>query len=473
MRSELAGRDTWLHAAAIAAAAGGRVLRSGAPARRVVTDSRLVQPGDCFVALTGENFDGHRFVDDAISRGAAGIVASAPLPRRVLATGAFIIRVEDSRRSLLGMAAEHRRRHAVRVVGITGSCGKTSTKDMLGQVLGTAMPTVCSPQSYNNDIGVPLTLFAIGADTAAAVVEIGTSAPGEIARLTKVAAPDLGIVTCVAQAHLSGLRSLGGVAEEKAALVIGLPENGVAVLNGDDGACRKIAERVRARCVFVRIDRAADWWASDVRFHGLGTMFQLHRHGTDQTWPVTLPRLGTHNVYNALFTVAAASEFDVCIDTVLGALCRVPASGRRFECKQAGTVTVFDDTYNMNPASARAALSALAGLRGDGRKIVVFGEMLELGDEAQALHGELGADVARAGVDLLMTVGSGARAIDEGARAAGMPDERVLCAGDPLEALEAMRRLVRPGDLVLCKASRRVGLDRLVDGLLNALAGGA
>jgi UDP-N-acetylmuramoyl-tripeptide--D-alanyl-D-alanine ligase len=470
MRSETS-EQTWLQAAAIAAAAGGRVARSGGPARRIVTDSRIVERGDCFVAVVGDNFDGHDFVDDALQRGAVGLVVAAPLPRRAFTTPAFVVRVNDTRAALLGIAAEHRRRHAARVVGITGSCGKTSTKDMLGHVLDAAMPTVRSPQSFNNDIGVPLTLFRIGPDTAAAVVEIGCSGPGEIARLAGAAAPDIAIVTCVAQAHLAGLRTVGGVAEEKSALVASLREDGVAVLNGDDAACRNMAARTRAPSRFVRVDGEADWWATHVEFNGLGTTFRLHRADDAEVLPVTLPRMGTHNVYNALLTIAAAHELGVPLPVALEALCRIPASGRRLECKQAGAITVFDDTYNMNPASARAALHALAGLHGSGRKFVVFGRMLDLGESSDELHRALGRDVAQAGVHCLMAVGDGMEPLVAGARGAGMDARNVACARDPLDALDRLLGVLQPGDVVLCKASRRVALDRLVDGLLARLGG--
>jgi UDP-N-acetylmuramoyl-tripeptide--D-alanyl-D-alanine ligase len=215
----------------------------------------------------------------------------------------------------------------------------------------------------------------------------------------------------------------------------------------------------------VAIDRRADWFATDVRFCGLGTTFLLQGER-----PVTLPRLGTHNVYNALFTIAAATELGVSEPEVLAVLARVPAAARRLEPKVRAGVTVFDDTYNMNPLSARAGLQALAGLPGPGRRIAVFGEMLELGDRSAQLHRELGADVAACGVDLLVCVGPGARPIAEGAVAAGMPAGSVHQAEDREAALIALRKSLREGDRVLCKASRRVQLDRLVDELLAGLS---
>lgn len=459
--------SNWLSPAAVAKACGGRVVRAGRPARRVMTDSRTAQPGDCFLALRGPTHDGHAFLAQALMRGASGVVVDRPIDALALPDDAWVVIVRDTSAALLRLAAEHRARHAARVVGITGSCGKTSTKDMLGRVMSAAMPTVFSPQSFNNNVGVPLTLFQIQADTRCAVVEIGTNAPGEVEALSRVARPDIGIVTCVSEAHLHGLGSLSGVAREKAGLLAGMADDGVAILNGDDASCRAMAERCSQRVVLVRVDGEADWFATEVQFHGIGTTFRIRGER-----PVTLPRAGTHNVYNALLCVAAASELGVPLDTILDELGRLPPTSRRLEYKRCGDVTVFDDTYNMNPASARAALAALAGLTSAGRKFVVFGEMLELGERSAELHRALGDQIAHAGVDFLVTVGDGALPIGAGARDGGLDASRLVHANDPTHALDLLMERLRPQDLVLCKASRRVGLDRLVDGLSRELARG-
>jgi UDP-N-acetylmuramoyl-tripeptide--D-alanyl-D-alanine ligase len=462
-----AGRPTrasWLTAAAVSRVTGGEVVARGGAATTVTTDSRGDCAGRLFVALRGPNHDGHRYCADALQRGAAGLLVDRSFDPATIAgrlQPAYIVRVADTGKALLELAAEHRRRHRARVVGVTGSCGKTSTKEWLGAVLATAMPTVRSPASFNNQVGVPLTLFAIQPDTRAAVIEIGTNAPGEIAQLTGVVRPDVGIVTCVAPAHLEGLGSLDGVRREKSALPAGLPEDGLCILNGDDASCRAMAESTRARVQFTSVTRVTDWFATDVRFHALGTSFLLQGER-----PVTIPRLGTHNVYNALNVIAAACHLGVAEEDVLRALATVPSAARRLEPKRVGEITVFDDTYNMNPQSARAALQAIAGLGGPGRRIVVFGEMLELGPESRRLHEELGAEVARTRQDLLLCVGDGARGIGDGALGAGMDARRVHQVADVAQAFDLLQRELRPQDRVLCKASRRIALDRLVDRLL-------
>lgn len=465
MRRDLAFRLT---ADAIALATGGRVLRKGpcVPARRVVTDSREVGPGDCFVALRGPHRDGHAYIADALACGAVGVVvAHLPVPLTV-PRGRFVVEVEDTGRALLAVAASWRRAHPrAQVIGITGSCGKTSTKNMLGRVLAGSMPTVRSPRSFNNAIGVPLSLFQIAGDTRVAVVEIGTSGPGEIEVLATVAQPDVAIITCIAESHLEGLGSLEGVANEKAALLRALAPDGLAILNGDDVCtARYLAGATAARRLLVRVGQEADWFATDVRFHGLGTSFLLQGRR-----PVTIPLLGSHNVTNALFTIAAATAVGVDLDDVLRALADMPVTERRLECRQAADVQIFDDTYNMNPTSARAALLAMSGLPCAGRRVVVFGEMRELGPRASALHRELGGEVASRQIDYLLTVGDRAADIADGAEAAGLPRDRIIRVHDQGEAIERLLALLRPNDRLLCKASHSVGFDRLVDSLIGSL----
>ncbi|MSR37715.1 MAG: UDP-N-acetylmuramoyl-tripeptide--D-alanyl-D-alanine ligase [Planctomycetes bacterium] len=461
---------TWLTPTAVAKAINGELVQRGRSGDGVTTDSRGDCTGKLFVALRGENYDGHDHVADAIRKGARGLIVSKPLheiPGMDRSGPAFVVRVSDTSRALLELGAEHRRRNRAKVIGITGSCGKTTTKEWLGEVLSTGMSTVRSPASFNNQVGVPLTLFSIRPETRAAVVEIGTNAPGEIGMLTAVARPDIGIVTCVAPAHLEGLGSIEGVAREKGELPMGLDESGIAILNGDDPRCRAMQGNTRARVKFIAIDQQADWFATDLVHHAFGTTFKLQG-----TRPVTVPGVGTHSVYNSLFVIAAATELGMSEDAVLQALANVAPAARRLEPKYKAGVTVLDDTYNMNPASAHAGLQALAGMPGKGRRIVVFGEMRELGSDSYVLHQLLGHEVARSSLDMFIAVGA-AEPIAAGAIAAGMKPETVHRAACIEDALQLLLNEVRPLDRILCKASRKVGLDLLVDRLLAELGGGA
>ena len=469
---------SWFTSRSVAKAVGGEVLQGGPTGRGVATDTRADCDGMVFVALRGERHDSHDHLGEAVAKGSAGLIVDrdvdvARLTREAKLKRArepFVVKVADTGAALLDLAREHRRRSRAKVVGITGSCGKTSTKEWLGAVLESAMPAVRSPGSYNNQVGVPLTLFQLREETRAAVVEIGTNAPGEIAQLTDIARPDIGIVTCVAPAHLEGLGSLEGVAREKSCLPQGLPADGVCILNGDDAACREMAAMTKAKVELISVHREADWFATEVRFHALGTTFLLQGER-----PVTVPRLGTHNVYNALAVIAAAYHLGVPEDQVLRQLANVPSAARRLEPKHAGGVTIFDDTYNMNPESARSALQAMAGLQleGEGRGVAVFGGMAELGADSEALHRRLGEQVVQTGHDRLVCVGADAAAIADGALGAGMPRAAVHCVDDVHAAHGLLRGVLRPGDRVLCKASRRVQLERLVDRLVAELAASA
>ncbi len=467
-RADRVQPGSWFAPSTVAKICGGELLTRGKTASTVVTDSRQGCDGKLFVALGGDNHDGHDHVVAAIQAGARGVVIGrdvADIKGLAACKGAFVVRVRDTRRALLDLAQEHRRRHRAKVIGITGSCGKTTTKEWLGAVLAGSMPTVRSPGSYNNDVGVPLTLFSIQPETRAAVVEIGTNAKGEIGRLTGVARPDIAIVTCVAPAHLQGLGSIDGVADEKSELPRGLADGGLCILNGDDARVRAMADCTQGRVQIVSVNGIADWFATDVATNAHGSSFRLKGDRL-----VELPRAGVHNIYNALFVLAAAAEMGVPEDDAIAALCAAKPASRRFEPKSAGGVMIIDDSYNMNPASARAGLQALAALPTRGRRLVAFGEMLELGDHSHELHHQLGAAIWRAGMDELVVVGAGGKPIADGALAAGMPIDHVHCVESPAAAQAMLLPMLRDGDRILVKASRRVGLDRLVDGLLAALS---
>ncbi len=455
-------------AAWVAQVTGGRLRQAGAgPAGAVSTDSRRLAPDDLFVALRGERMDGHAFVPPAIAGGAAGLLVAdgfaGEVPEHV-----FVVEVDDPTRALLALGTAHRRELApIPVVGVTGSCGKTTTKDMLARLLGLAMPTVAAERSFNNQIGVPLTLLRMQASTGAAVVELGTNAPGEIEMLCAAAQPDVGIVTCVAPAHLERLGSLEGVAQEKAALVRALPRRGLAVLNGDDPFVTAMAAQTAAEVRFVRLGREADCFAADLEVEPGGVRFLL-----DGRIPVVMPRLARHHVTDALLALVAAEWLGVPREHAVELLGRLEPSPRRLERHVAAGVTLLDDTYNMNPTSARAALQALTDLQVSGRRVVVFGGMLELGADSGRQHEELGAAVVRHEPDVLLAVGAEAAQIAAGAQSAGLPARRIATAAGLDDAQRALLGYLQPGDAVLLKASRRFGLDRLTERLLAALRAG-
>ncbi len=430
---------------------------------KVTLDSRTVEPGDLFVAVVGERVDGHDFLGAAAAAGA--VAALATRPDDALPT----VAVDDPVVALGRLAAGvHARLTAggLRTLGITGSSGKTSTKDLLGQVLGAAGPTVSPPGSYNNDIGLPLTVLSADEGTRFLVLEMGSRGPGHIARLCRVARPRIGVVLNVGSAHLGEFGSPEGIAQAKGELVEALPEDGTAVLNADDPRVLGMAPRTAARVMTTGRGPDAEVRATGVSLDDSArARFTLTVPGEEH--PVALQVVGEHQVANALSAAGAAIAAGMAPADVAAALsAAVPRSRWRMEVeRRADGVTVVNDAYNANPESMRAALAALAGLPA-GRRIAVLGGMAELGPDAAAEHARLGRDAAAAGVDLIVAVGADAVGIAEGASAAGRrKGEESVHVPDRAAARELLGQLLRPGDVVLVKASRSYGLELLAAAL--------
>jgi UDP-N-acetylmuramoyl-tripeptide--D-alanyl-D-alanine ligase len=432
---------------------------------KVTLDSRTVASGDLFVAVVGERVDGHDFLGAAVAAGAVAALASR-------ADDALPTIVVDDPVAALGRLAAgvHARLTGggLRTVGITGSSGKTSTKDLLGQVLAAAGPTVSPPGSYNNDIGLPLTVLDADAATRFLVLEMGARGPGHIARLCRVARPQIGVVLNVGSAHLGEFGSPEGTAQAKGELVEALPADGTAVLNADDPRVLGMAPRTVARVLTTGRGAAAAVRAADVTLDDSARpRFTLVAAGEEH--PVALQVVGEHQVANALSAAGAALAAGMPPARVAEALSAAgPRSRWRMEVdRRPDGVTVVNDAYNANPESMRAALAALTGLPG-GRRIAVLGAMAELGPDAPAEHERLGRDAA-AGVDLIVAVGPDAVGIAEGAVAAGRrAGEESVHVPDRAAALELLSEVLRPGDVVLVKASRSYGLELLAADLLTS-----
>jgi UDP-N-acetylmuramoyl-tripeptide--D-alanyl-D-alanine ligase len=445
---------------ALAAAAGGRVLRPGArPIRGAAVDSRLVRPGNLFVALPGEQVDGHDFVAAAVAAGAAAAIVTRP-PADIGALGeALVIEVDDALAALHRIAAAWRSRFNPLVVGITGSIAKTSTKEAVAAVLGRRFRTLRSPGNMNNEIGLPLAVLDLEPDHEAAVLEMGMYVGGEIATLAAIARPSIGVVTAVQGVHLSRAGSLDAIEEAKAELVMALPADGVAVLSADDDRVRRMAGRTAARVVTYGFADDADIRATDVRSEGFsGMAFWLHVDGDEL--PIRVPTLGALAVHNALAGAAVGRAAGLPLSTIVDGLAAGWSAPHRAELSVVARVAIVDDAYNASPGSMRAALELLAGL--PGRRIAVLGEMLELGDATAAGHREVG-EVAALVCDLLVVVGPGAAGIGEGAIAAGLDPDLVLRAADLEAARAILASELQEGDVVLVKASRGAALDVLVE----------
>jgi UDP-N-acetylmuramoyl-tripeptide--D-alanyl-D-alanine ligase len=462
------GADRGFSADDLAAATGGRILgRSDRPILGAAVDSRLVEPGNLFVALPGEQTDGHRFVGAALNAGAAAVlVTEAPDLAAIADRDATIVLVPDALRGLQAMAAEWRRRFDPLVVGVTGSIAKTSTKEAVAAVLGIAMPTLRNEGNLNNEIGLPLTVLRLRGEHRAAVLEMGMYVGGEIAALARIGRPEIGIVTAVQPVHLSRIGTIEAVEKAKGELVEALPDDGVAILNADDERVRRMASRTCARSVTYGFAPDGDVRAVDVVSRGAdGMAFRLIAPGIDRE--VAIPSLGRLAVHNALAAAATGLAAGIPDEMIVAGLAAGWSAPHRGELVRAGEVTIVDDSYNASPGSVAAALELLAGM--PGRRIAVLGEMLELGSEQEAGHRRVG-EVAAQLADRLVVVGDGAAAIAEGARQAGMPPGAIALVADRSAAREHLLAELRPGDVLLVKASRGIALDVLVDELRTTLA---
>ncbi|KIH77945.1 UDP-N-acetylmuramoyl-tripeptide--D-alanyl-D-alanine ligase [Geoalkalibacter ferrihydriticus] len=443
--------------ATIARITGGTLSPAGArgEAEGVSTDSRSIDPGTLFVPLRGDRFDGHDFLVQAARRGAAAclseeIVAGFPIP---------VVHVGDTLRALGDLAAAWRQGFEGPLVAVTGSSGKTTTKEMLACILEQTGVGLKTEGNFNNLIGVPLTLFKLEPQHRWAVIEMGMSARGEIARLSEIARPRIGVITNIGPAHLETLQGVEGVARAKGELFASLPAGGTAIVNADDPRTRElpVANGVK-RLLFGECERA-QVRARDIRIHGHEAVFKLCLG--EQEILVRLRVPGRHNVHNALAAAAAASSLGVDPATIARGLGRYrPIAGRLNLANLPGGALLIDDSYNANPLSVKAALATLDEMPGGGRRIAVLGDMLELGQEAARLHREIGAEAARR-CDLLIALGRMAQEIAEGARAAGMAEGRVWVARDHQEIATRLRNVLTRGDRLLVKGSRGMKMEKI------------
>lgn len=427
----------------------------------VSTDTRTIERGDLFFALKGEHADGHRYLGDAAKAGAAGVVVSdasaVPVGSSVLA-----IRVDDTLRALGDLAKYYRARFRVRAVGITGSVGKTTTKEMLASVLGRRWNVLKNEANYNNEIGVPLTLLQLQDDHEAAVIEMAMRGAGEIRRLADIAQPSVGLITNIGITHIQRLGSRDAIADAKLELLDALPSDGLAIVNADDDYFERMKDRFDGRVISFGLSGEADVRASDVVCSG-GGRCSFALLAEDESVQVNLPVLGYHNVPNALAAAAAAIGMGLDLHAVQDGLESFTLPGMRMDLINSKVgCSVLNDAYNASPASMLSALQTLSGLAGYRRKIAVLGDMLELGDCAYQVHKDIGSSLAQSGVDMLVTVGPLASSIAEGALEAGFPSDYVIACADSSEAAGVVAGRVEQGDVVLVKGSRGVRMEKIV-----------
>ena len=420
----------------------------------VSTDSRTLPAGALYIALSGEKFDGHDYAAEAITKGAAGIVVSRVLP---LTVGMPVILVADCRKALQDLARFHRCRFQVPLIAVTGSNGKTSTKDMIAAVLSTSLNVLKTEANFNNEIGLSQTLLRLDASHQAVVVEMGMRGRGEIAELASIALPTVGVVTNVGETHLERLGTVANIAAAKAELVEALPPTGVAVLNADDELVLAMRAKTAARVITYAVRNSAEVTATDIAQTAQQVSFQFTADGG--RFSVTVPLPGLHTVYNALAAITVGRLLGLTEEKIAAGLAGYQPGKMRLNIRQYEQVTVIDDTYNASPLSMAAAIDVLAGIA-KGRKIAAIGDMLELGTVAAVAHEKVGVHLATAGAAIVITVGEMASHAATAAAQHGVMT--VVACQDHGQAVAALKQLLQAGDTLLIKGSRGMQMEKLL-----------
>jgi UDP-N-acetylmuramoyl-tripeptide--D-alanyl-D-alanine ligase len=452
-------------------AVGGKALfnprmESATQVRSVSTDTRMLEPGCVFFALHGDTFDGHNFLQAAAAGGAVAAVVDRE-PDGSLPNLRFIL-VDDTRKALGRLASYVRRQMGVcKVIGVVGSNGKTSTKHLISAALSAKLRGSISPKSFNNDIGVPLTIFPADPNQDYLVLEMGTNHPGEIRNLTNMAKPDVGVITNCSAEHLEFLGDVMGVRRENSSLIEGIRPGGLLVVNGDDGDLLDAVRGFQGKTVTFGFLPSNDLFATDIELHADGTSFRLNNRST-RVW---VPMLGKHSAANALAAIAVARRFGVDEAEAIAALAVSSKPEMRLQRYEVGRTSIINDAYNANPASMKAALETLVALeppgKSRGRRIAVLGDMREMGVSSDRLHRELGQQLASHAndIDHAVCIGTQSQLTYDSALQHGYPKRHLHHFPDAPAAIPHVQDLVRSGDLVLIKASRGIKLERVAEAL--------
>lgn len=428
----------------------------------VTTDSRAVQPGELFVALVGDKFDGHDYCAKAVELGARGVVISHDI--EALPDNVAVFKVENTLAAYQEIARAYRRKFAgLKVFAITGSNGKTSTKDLLAACLSAKYKVVKTQGNFNNEIGLPKTLLSIEPDTDIAVVEMGMRGLGQIAELCDIAEPDSGLITNVGETHMELLGSIENIGKAKAEIVEKLPAEGFAILNGDNEYVLKAAEKTNAKVVYFGLSDKCDYCGSDITTTALGTNFICTEKATGKAVQVRLQLIGEHNVYNALSAIAGAACYGISLEDSAKALATARLTGSRQEIIYIGDITFINDAYNASPASMEAALKTLAEAKKaakNARSIAVLADMLELGAISEDAHRRVGSWAVEYGTDLVLTYGDEAAYISDQVEKLG---GKAMHFANRQEAADKLRQLADAGDIILLKGSNSMQVGKMLE----------
>lgn len=452
----------------IVEAVEGKVLQ-GDPEQEfsnLTIDSRRVKPGDIFLAIIGENHDGHNFIPEAVDNGAKAIITSRTIKPY---SGTAIILVRDTTKALQDLAHYVRKFLSnLHVVGITGSAGKTTTKDMLASILEKNKKIIKSPGNYNNDYGLPLTLLELDGDEEVAILEMAMRHKGDIARLAEIAEPNSGIITNIGAAHLENLKTVKNVAMAKEELLEGLTRDGFAALNYDDEYIRDMIPRFpNLEINLISLENEnVDFYADSIEVIEEGEETKFTIHHDESSYVVIMDRVGKHNIYNALSAVAVAKELGISWADIQLGLQDIQVTGLRQEIRKIDGIKIINDTYNANPLSMKAGIDSLNAMDSK-RRIAVLGAMLELGPVEDAAHKEIGKYLYRQNIDVLVAVGEIGETIAQGAARAGMPKKNIYIYQNNEDAASFLSKVMTSGDTILVKGSRALGMEEIVDLLLE------
>jgi len=427
----------------------------------ISTDSRTVKAGDCFFALAGENFDGHDYIADAFAKGAVCAVANKNRVTDPVSCGT-VLKVDDTIKALGDFAGEYRRGAGYKVVAITGSVGKTTTRQIAYHVLSRHFRVYQSPKNFNNNIGLPLTLLGADSEDKIVIAELGTNHPGEIACLTRIAQPNVAVVINVHPAHLEGLGDLQTIIQEKLSIAEGLQTDGVLIINAELVKWLNYQLPVTNNEILTfGKSEPSDYQVHDITYNDFSSSFTING------MKIELPLPGLGNVENAVAAWAICSRFGLTIDYFAQAVKTIKAIPMRLEMLQIGTLTVINDCYNANPASMKNALDILSNIttKKKERRLFICGDMAELGQQSQALHTELGAAVAQAGVQVLLAVGKYATTTAEAARQTADYDLQTMCFEDTISACNNVQEFIKDYDIILVKGSRTAKLEMVIEKL--------
>jgi len=438
----------------------------------VSIDSRNIRKDDLFVAIIGGSHDGHSFVPEVLSKGVNGLIVDKNHKNEVLSSGRLnknvsCIAVEDTTKALGDLALFQRKRVGVTVTAITGSSGKTTTRNMISRVVEQKYAALSTIGNYNNEIGLPLTLLRLGKGHEQAVVEIGMNHAGEITRLAKICQPDIGVITNIGHAHLEGVGSIEGVMNAKGELLAEIQPGGTAILNADDPRILKLSERRKERILFYGFSEKADIRGMASCVFENKTVFSIRFPESDIE--VALNTCGDFNVSNALCAAAVGYSLGISNEEIrLGIEAFQPIKGRMNIVSTQSGITIIDDTYNANPDSVKCAIAAFRSLRKGSRGIFVFGDMFELGEHSQKLHQEIGEIAAESGITSLYLTGNHAETVAKGAKGKQMNEKQIFIGGADDIILQLKRNLIS-GDWLLVKGSRAMKMERIIEGLKDAV----